>query len=387
VRLLFLACDFPPQFGGIQKMVHGLTRALRAAGHDVMVLATEQPGDAAFDHGSGVPTQRVPAGRRLRTAFSLARAIDAYVTAGGPPDAVVATKWSPEGHGHMLARRCRAPLIVMGYGREFRPERGRPIRALAQRAVIRAAAGAIVISRYTAGQMAAAGMSEDRIRVVPPAVDPDEFQPLRDPDAARAEVGRPNGPLILTTARLVRHKGIDTVIESLPRIAESFPDLRYAIIGDGRDRDWLSALAQRLGVADRVHFLGSVPDAQKTAWLWLCDVFAMPSRDIPSEPPEGFGIVYLEANLCGKPVIGARSGGVEDAVEEGVNGLLVEPDRPDQLAEAARRLLEDPDEARRLGEQGRKRVLERFTWQAVAPQFAEAVESLARGARSGRSRG
>jgi glycosyltransferase involved in cell wall biosynthesis len=135
-------------------------------------------------------------------------------------------------------------------------------------------------------------------------------------------------------------------------------------------------LARSLGVSDRVHLLGSRSEAQKAACLHVCELLAMPSRDIPSEPPEGFGIVYLEANLCGKPVIAARTGGVADAVEDGVNGLLVEPDRPDQVAEAAARLLSNPAEAAALGERGRRRACERFSWTAIAPQFRRAVTEL-----------
>jgi len=376
VRLLFLACDFPPAFGGIQKLNHGLCRALVALGHNVHVIATAQPGAGDFDRVSPVPTLRFPAGGRLGSALSLGRVVRREMAADFAPDAIIATKWSPEAHGYLASRRRDVPMILMGYGREFLPERTRPVRALAQRAVLRAAAGAIVISRYTADQMTAAGLARDRIRIVPPGVDPDEFRPVPDLDAARRETGFPTAPTLLTIARLVRRKGIDTVIQSLPLLAERIPQVQYVVIGGGEDQARLAGLADQLGVADRVHFLGSMSDAHKAACLQLCDVFVMPSRDIPSEPPEGFGIVYLEANLCGKPVIAARTGGVEDAVENGLNGLLVEPDRPDQVAEAATRLLANPEDAGRMGERGRQRALTHFTWEAIAPQFVTAVQSL-----------
>ena len=376
LRLLFLACDFPPAFGGIQKLNHGLCRALVGLGHDVRVIATTQPGAADFDRGSPVPTVRFHAGSRLGSALALGRLLRRELAAGFAPDAIIATKWSPEGHGYLASRRRDVPMILMGYGREFLPERSRPVRALAQRAVLRAASGAIVISRYTADQMAAAGMARDRIRIVPPGVDPDEFRPVPDLDAARRQTGFPAAPTLLTISRLVRRKGIDTVIQSLAILADHIPEVQYVVIGGGEDHKRLADLADRLGVADRVHLLGSMPDAHKAACLELCEVFVMASRDIPSEPPEGFGIVYLEANLCGKPVIAARTGGVEDAVEHGLNGLLAEPDRPDQVAAAAIRLLANPQDARQMGERGRQRVLDRFTWEAIAPQFVASVQSL-----------
>jgi len=377
VQLHFLACDFPPAIGGIQKLTHGLCRGLVEAGQPVQVIATSQPGDEAFDATSGVPTTRCHGGGRVSTAITLGRALRRLAANGAEEAVAVATKWSPEGHAYlMLGTGRRLPMILMGYGREFRPEPARRVRGLAQRMVMRAAAGAIVISRYTKEQMTAAGVPEHRIRIVPPAIDPDEFSPPADLERARQALGWPKAPTLLTIARLVRRKGIDTVIESLARIACAGPEVEYVVVGDGPDTARLVELSRRLGVAPRVHFVGEVSEQQKAACLHLCDVFVMPSRDLPSEPPEGFGIVYLEANVCGKPVIAARTGGVEDAVEEGVNGILVEPEKPDQVAEAAAHLLTHADAAQALGTQGRQRVLERFTWGVIAPQFVEAVASL-----------
>jgi phosphatidylinositol alpha-1,6-mannosyltransferase len=224
--------------------------------------------------------------------------------------------------------------------------------------------------------MVAAGMPRDRIRIVPPAIDPAELELPGNKQDGAGELDWPDAPTLLTVTRLVRRKGVDTVIEALPQIASAVPDIEYVVVGEGPEKERLRELSRRLGVESRVHFVGAVSDEQKAACLHLCDVFVMPSRDIPTEPPEGFGIVYLEANVCGKPVIAARTGGVEDAVEDGVNGLLVEPDSPSQVAEAVERLLRDPDTARSIGARGRARVLERFTWDAVGPRFVGAIRSL-----------
>jgi len=377
VNLVFLAGDFPPAFGGIQKLCYGLCQALVAAGHDLRVIASAQPGDRRTDGASGLPTIRCRAPSRLSAALNMARALRRLGRGGPAPDAIIATKWSPEGQAYLLSGlRSRCPLVLMGYGREFLPEPGRRLRAWAQRAVLRASRGAIVISRFTAAQMRAAGVPPGGIRIVPPGIDPTEFPPPAGLAAARQRLGWPNGPTVLTIARLVRRKGVDTVIEALPAIARAVPDVHHVVLGGGPESERLTALAETLGVRDRVRFLGSLSDHDKAVCLHLCDVMAMPSRDLPSEPPEGFGIVYLEANLCGKPVVAADTGGVADAVEEGTNGILVQPDRPDQIAEAVVRLLTDPGLARSLGEAGRRRAAERFAWSAIAPQFTEAVGQL-----------
>jgi len=379
LRLLFLACDFPPAFGGIQKLSHGLCRALSAHGHDVRVIASAQPHDETVDSASGIPTLRCRAPNRVLAAVNAARAARGLLRSGWTPHAIVATKWSPEGQAYQLSGPGRRlPLVLMGHGREFLPEPHRRVRAWAQRAVIGSARGAIVCSGFTASQMALAGMDPERVRVVHPGVDPEEFAPPEALAAARARLDWPDGPTLLTVARLVRRKGVDTVIEALPEIAKAVPDVAYVVIGGGLERERLIALAQARGVRERVRMLGSVSDEDKAAALHLCDVFTMPSRDIASEPPEGFGIVYLEANLCGKPVIGANTGGVAEAIEDGVSGLLVAPDAPDQLAAAATRLLSDLTRAKSLGESGRRRAVDCFSWRVIASAYATAVRELIR---------
>ncbi len=376
MRFLFLACDFPPGFGGIQKLSYGLCQALQQSGHDVTVIASAQRGDDEFDARSGLKTVRRPINGMLRGALAVGGAV-CRVVRETRPDVVVATKWAPEGPGYMRAGiRGRVPLVLMGHGREFLPESHRPIRACVQRAVVRAASGAVVNSHYTMSQMVASGMPQDRVRVVHPGVDPDEFTASPDLNAARQRMSWPDGPTLLSIGRLIERKGVDTVISALPIIHKSLPDAHHVIIGSGPHEDSLRALASEIGVDDHVHFLGAVGDEQKSAAVQLCSAFVMPSRDIPTAPPEGFGIVYLEANLCGKPVIAARTGGVEDAVEHGVNGLLIEPGSPEQVAAAAVALLGDADAAGAMGERGRERALERFAWPVIAPQFAGAVSSI-----------
>ena len=121
------------------------------------------------------------------------------------------------------------------------------------------------------------------------------------------------------------------------------------------------AFAAEMGVTDHVLFEGSVPFSQLPSTYNLCDVFVTPSRSAPPSV-EGFGIVFLEANACGKPVIGARSGGIPDAIVDGETGLLVEPDDEPGLAEALISLLSDPARCRALGDAGRARVEQACTW-------------------------
>ena len=132
-------------------------------------------------------------------------------------------------------------------------------------------------------------------------------------------------------------------------VLASHPDVVYLVTGKGESEDTLRRLVGELGLGDHVVFGGSVPADLLPGLYHACDVFVMASRRLGSSV-EGFGIVCLEAAAAARPVIAGRSGGVADAVEDGVTGLLVDPEDPEAIGGAISRLLEDPRLARRMGE-------------------------------------
>ncbi len=177
--------------------------------------------------------------------------------------------------------------------------------------------------------------------------------------------------IILSIGRLVRRKGFDYCLQALKNITDL--NWVYVVIGDGPDRDYLKQLSLDLfgeNYASNIIFLGEIEEAEKTAWLSLADVFLMPSRNINGDY-EGFGIVYLEANAQHKPVIAGDSGGVRDAVKNGFNGLLVDPENTQAITDATRKLLTQPELAKNLGEFGYRRVITEFSWSKQAKKLYE----------------
>ncbi|MFA6369824.1 MAG: glycosyltransferase family 4 protein [Patescibacteria group bacterium] len=176
-----------------------------------------------------------------------------------------------------------------------------------------------------------------------------------------------NQVVLLSLGRLVSRKGVDYTIKALASLSPAERlGLAYVVVGEGPEKTNLRRLAQELGVA--VIFTGSVSEAEKWSWLNLCDILVMPSREINGDF-EGFGIVYLEANLSGKPVIAGRSGGISDAVNHGVSGLLVDPEDLKAIATAIKSLSTDLAYREKLGKQGRIRALENFSWERKAQEF------------------
>jgi len=185
--------------------------------------------------------------------------------------------------------------------------------------------------------------------------------------------------MIVTVGNLVQRKGQDMVIRSLPLIRQSNPEITYLIVGDGPYRPELEKLAGAMGVKDRVIFAGRVAADDLPDIYALSDVFVMPSRErLDSDDVEGFGLVFLEASACAKPVVGSWSGGVPDAVVDGVTGLLVNPQYPEEIAKALSRLLLERDFAIQLGRQGRSRVVSEFNWAHVADQVQGVLGGVVR---------
>ena len=213
----------------------------------------------------------------------------------------------------------------------------------------------------------------EKIIVVNPGVDYPKFDMRYAPALSAAEGMRDqrknchleNKFIIFSLGRLVKRKGFDTMIEAMPYILEEHPNTVYIIAGAGLDEDYLKGIINDLPEAARgaVRLIGPVSEDDKWAWLRACDIFAMPNRDIENGKgidAEGFGIVYLEANLAGKPVIAGEAGGTDEAVIDHESGIIVDGDSADAVADGAIELLRDPMLRLELGEEGMRRALREF---------------------------
>lgn len=213
-----------------------------------------------------------------------------------------------------------------------------------------------------AAELAAMGVPEERVRIVPCGVDPEHFTP----SAGRAG---PRPLRLLSVGRLVPRKGFDRVIRALA----SVPGVELVIAGGPApdalhtdpEGERLRKLAAEHGIADRVRLLGAVPHADMPVLMSEADLL------LSTPVYEPFGIAPLEAMACGTPVVATAVGGQLDTVVDGVTGQLLPPDAGDDaLADAIRTLLADPARRARYGAAGRERVLRQFTWAAVAERIA-----------------
>jgi phosphatidylinositol alpha-1,6-mannosyltransferase len=356
---LLITNDFPPMPGGEAAYY---ARICGTVADRVIVLAPRLPQDRRFDERQPyrvirrwMPISPHPAARLVQMTLVFLYALPVLrrqrvevVHVGHLYLGLVAL---------VLGRLFRVPYVLYLHGGEMASYmRSRLVRAVV-RAIVREARLVVVNSTFTRRHFEELAIRPARVEVLTMSVEVERFLPDLDAAEVRAKYGLDGHCVILTVGRLVERKGHDVVIRALARVQRSVGEALYLIAGCGPYEPRLRRLSHELGCEPRVRFLGQVPDADLPALYAACDVFAMPSRALAErDGVEGFGIAFVEAGAAAKPVVGGRSGGIADAVIDGVTGLLVEPTSVEDVAGALVSLLRDREHAARLGANGRRRA-------------------------------
>jgi len=207
----------------------------------------------------------------------------------------------------------------------------------------------------------------EHIRLLHPGVDIDRFIPAERNQGVRAALGWHDRPVVLTISRLQKSKGHDQMILALSAIRRVVPNVLYAVVGDGDQQDTLRQLVEREGLQNSVQFLGAIgmDDPRLIQCYQQCDLFVLPNRQV-GLVLEGFGMVLVEAQACGRPVVGGTAGGTADTMSVPETGRLVDCEGPDQLAMVVSELLVDHARREQMGRAARRWVVENFDWDKLA---------------------
>ncbi len=397
---LLLVHDFPPIGGGIARAMGELAR--HSLPGRLIVSTGAESGSEQFDASVPARVDRldVPS-ERLRHITGLARwAIRARLLARQNSVRFVwAGNLKPAGHiARWLAARDRLPYGLLVYGLDLNriqlQAQRSPMKRRVARGILGSSAGTVAISRWTAERFRELALDLDlpdaaeRVRVVPLGVDTSRFRPDPARLALRERFGLAgHDRWALTVARLVPHKGIDVALEAVAALIRAGHDLGYAVVGEGPARQALEAQAASLGIADRVRWLGGLPDEALPGCYAAADLYLGLSRE-EGPQAEGFGLALLEAQASGLPVVAGRSGGTADAVADGRTGLLVPPTEVPAIIAAARLLLDDRGRALAMGTAGRERAEREFAWERVLGDLdASAAAFIAEQPPAGPARG
>jgi phosphatidylinositol alpha-1,6-mannosyltransferase len=381
--IFFLTTDFPPLTGGIQHYLYQIV--LHLPYERVCVIAPKEPGWKAFDADQPFSIRRfdLPIIRSPVCSPQINTLTPAYycfpklsqvqendiILCGSAQPALMFMAW-------LMWRVKGIPYGIFTYGLDLLFPQTRVYRRIFNW-LLGASHVVFSDSHAAAGIARRCGVKPERITVVHPTVTLAKLGSTTSPVEVRRRHSLDGKKCILTVGRLVERKGHDQVIRALPDILTALPTAHYLIVGQGPFENNLKALVSELSLEKHVTFAGYVPDEELAAYYRACDVFAMISREIPERGDiEGFGIVYLEANLMGKPVVAGHSGGVPDAVLHEKTGLLVNPNDSTEVASAIIRLLKEPELAQQFGETGRVRALNDFSGSAAAQKVLTALSNL-----------
>jgi phosphatidylinositol alpha-1,6-mannosyltransferase len=402
-RIVLATDAYLPWSGGSRVYYHNLySRLAEHHGYEVSVLTSHTDGDTAFDRaaeranlqfvrrGHSLPDWRYS--RAPRCAAHLMRL--AAFLAREAPHALHCGDLVPQAaNAWLLHRLTGRPYLVFVHGDEISQTDKRKHQPKLRNAIYRNAAALVAANPYALAHLERILGSTERCHLLPPGVDSRCFfqgEPslaLREDWRRHGAPSAPASPILLTAARLVKKKGHETLLRSVRMIVGEFPGLRYVIAGDGPERPVLERQVAEAGLAGHVIFAGDVPHERLGDYYRSADVFAMANCTDASGDVESFGMTFVEANACGKPVIGGRSGGTGAAVSEDITGLLCTPGNAEEFAAALRLLLRDPGLRQRMGRAGACRAQKQFQWESRARELHAITQAMLPSASRPRSYG
>jgi phosphatidylinositol alpha-1,6-mannosyltransferase len=378
MHFLVLSEDFVPDLGGIAQWAFGVANALQSQGHTVYSYSRKHdysPSKPDFKFAHTYIHRKD--WKRKRTLY-WNQITKRHFKAVGEPDYILATTWNASRGVVSIARQHKVPIITVCHGLEItRPMSW--LKKLWLKNTLHKCHRIVAVSRFT-GKFLTNNLkiSPHKVLVIPNGVNPEKFRPLPKEPQLVAKWQLDDKKILLTLARIESRKGQDLVVKAMGDILKKEPKTVYLIAGKDNTAyaNELKALVSSLNLEKQVIFTGYVPDEQIVATYNLCDVYLMTSKLLKIKgDSEGFGITFLEANACEKPVIGTNSGGIADAIEDGTSGFLIEENNVEAIARRVTELLGDDNLRTSMGKKARKRIMDQFNWSSITEKLVLAIST------------
>ena len=359
IKTVILTSEFPPQPGGIGNHAFHLANGLQANGFDVKLICDTRSEDGeeerSFDKGLSFEVIRIPRNKiiflsylnRISKAFSLTRKSEMVISSGK------FSLWL----GAFLSLFFKRQFVAIIHGSEVLLS-NKILRKITDQSLKRFDK-VIAVSNYTKSLVS-------NLNIKDICVIPNGFE-MKLP--FNLEVKTKPVPVLITVGNVTQRKGQHNVINALPLLLRKYPDLKYHIVGIPTEQPKLEKLALNLGVESSVVFFGKVTEDFKLELLQEADIFVMLSESTKQGDVEGFGIAILEANALGIPAIGAKGCGIEDAIEEGFSGKLVDNKDSEQIVNALEEIL---DNYETYSKQAKTWSMD-FTWERVIEEYLEVL--------------
>jgi phosphatidylinositol alpha-1,6-mannosyltransferase len=375
LRIALLTNSFLPHAGGSRFYYFNLFKRIADYGDEITIITSKVRDWQQFD------AREQTAGFKIKRHFKplpshsysqLPKVVGPMLVAWSEclfrrPDILHCGDLYPEGLiGITLKKILGLPFVAYCHGEDITLTGERRFQPNLRNAIYRSADAVIANGDFAFDNLLRIGIKREKIHKITPGLDTSVFFPAVCDGKLRERYGiDAKDVVVMTVARLVPRKGHARVIRALSELRAEIHEFKYVIVGRGPIEMELRTLASQLNMLDKVVFAGFVPDGELNHHYNMADLVAMPNTEFAGDL-EGFGMVFLEANAAGKPVIGGRSGGTSAAVADGESGFLVDFDTEVELREALRKLLRDRSLRERMGAAGLRRARAEFDWDSRA---------------------
>jgi len=367
-HFLIITEDFPPAPGGISQWAYGVANELKKKGNRVTILSRKNILNQFLISSLEFDFIKFPTWQWKNLKLMYIYPVVFYSIVIQNPDFVIATTWDLGKIASFFCSSNKQKLITVYHGLEVTKKMTKQ-RLVNLTKTIKKSDLNIAVSKFTKEQLVSISKAdEERISVINNGVDLEKFKPLLPNKDLIEKYGLQNKRVVLTLSRVIERKGHDIVIQALSKVVKKYNNVIYLIAGAYHTDFYnkLVDLVNKLNLGQKVIFTGKLSPEEISEIYNLCEFYIMVSKgNSRNGDSEGFGITYLEANACKKAVIGSKTDGIIDAVEDGVNGLLVAPNNILETEQAIVQLLENKDLANKLGENGLQRIKMNFTWEKI----------------------
>lgn len=373
LKICHFTYSFFPLVGGMEEMIHNISLALLSLGHKPFVFAPYVRGK---DNSLDVPYIVLRFSRPSSKRFGVSQLIIPLLCNYNKYhfDILHCHGAYPSGYiGALFHQITGVPLIITphgGSGDVEKNDRGHIINSRITRRINKVFSKALAVTAISTEikkHILDFGTDPDKIYSIPNGVFLDEFKMS---DTAKKKC-RNNNTYILYIGSLIRRKGVDILIKAFLKVKKNILNLKLKIAGEGPEKGKLMELVNELKISDSVSFLGIVRGREKIQLLNDAILLACPSRREP------FGIVVLEGFASGIPVIASRVGGIPDIIKDGENGVLIEPENPEQLAEKIELFINDNIFRKKLSENALS-TIGNFDWNHIVKKYIEIYKKFLR---------
>jgi glycosyltransferase involved in cell wall biosynthesis len=376
--VVMLTSSFFPDVGGAEIAIVELSNALSKLGVNITIIAPDK--NQKYNNIGSNWTGKLNVKRvklvRIFPFISMANALSKF---GKNADIIHAHFLFPSGLAGFLHKKVfPKPCVVTMHGADIQIEKSvgyglrlDPRLDLMIKLTLKTADALIAPSKLVAVEAMKSGASPLRTHVIPNGVNIHKFNPSVNGDKVRKKLGiKPEDPVVLTLSRFHPKKGYQFLVKAIPLVIRKHPETKFIFCGKGSEKEKIVNLVQSFGISENVIFTGFIDETNKPMYYAMSDIFVLPSL------AESAGIVILEALASGKPVIASNTGNIAEIIHDGLSGILIRPEDPNQIAQAIIKYLEDQQLRQFGGKVGRARVVKNYSWEYVAKKTLALYEKL-----------